>query len=149
MGFYSLSHFLTNAKCVYKIFNMKQLTDADLMEMIGEEFENVDDKHTIKSVRSELKLRQLIPEQPQPTLDHVRLDLHQKTIETAWNEIYALLRSGARSAEIITGASGILKPTFEKWITNSIIAPYILSWKMINRGSYEIKIKKNAVSIDA
>ncbi|MDL2295636.1 hypothetical protein LJC18_02380 [Lachnospiraceae bacterium OttesenSCG-928-E19] len=128
---------------------MKQLTDADLMEMIGEEFDSPDDKHTLRSVRAELKLQQLIPEPPAPTPNHVRLDLHKKTVETAWNEIYAVLRSGARSAEIITGASGILKPTFEKWITNSIIAPWIVSWKMINRGSYEIKIKKNAGTIDA
>jgi DNA-nicking Smr family endonuclease len=122
---------------------MKQLTDADLAEMKGVDFAP-DDRHAARQVRAELKLSQLIPQLAPPVPAHVVLDLHQRTEEQAWDAINALLRSGARTATIITGASGILKVKFQKWMTGSIIAPLIASWHSKNNGSFEIKIRKNA-----
>lgn len=120
---------------------MKQLTDSDLMEMIGDEY-IADDKHTSKQVRGELKLGQLIPPVPEPAPKHDILDLHQRTEKEAWNAITDLIFSGTRTATIITGASGILKPKFEQWMTGSILSPHIISWKPLNNGSFEIRIKK-------
>ena len=105
---------------------MKQLTDKDLAEMVGANFVP-DDKGTVKQVRAQLKLGQLIPTDPLPAPKHARLDLHNKTEQESWDAINALIRSGSRTAEVITGASGILKPKFEQWMRDSIISPYIHS----------------------
>ncbi|HOY47286.1 MAG TPA: Smr/MutS family protein [Alphaproteobacteria bacterium] len=118
---------------------MKQLTDFDLEQMTNGNF-TPDDVTVKKQVRHELKLSQLIPEQPKPVPKKIILDLHQKTEEQAWQEINDLIKSGVRNAVIITGASGILKTKFKDWITNGILAQYITSWEMINNGSYQIKI---------
>lgn len=120
---------------------MKQLTDADLAEMIGDEYVP-DDKHTVRSVRSELKLGQLIPRPAEPAPEHAIIDLHKHTEEEAWDKITNLVFSGSRTATVITGASGILKPKFEQWMTASILSPHIISCKPINNGSFEIRIKK-------
>ena len=120
---------------------MKQLTDFDLEQMTNGNF-TPDDVTVKKQVRHELKLSQLIPEQPKPVPKKIILDLHQKTEEQAWQEINDLIKSGVRNAVIITGASGILKTKFKDWITNGILAQYINSWEMINNGSYKIRIKK-------
>ena len=120
---------------------MKQLSDSDLAKMIGEDF-SPDDVVTKRQVRAELKLSQRIPAPTIPTPQHVHLDLHQKTEQQAWEEIVALLNSGCRTATVITGASGILKTKFQDWVANSIIAPKIISWRMINNGSFEIRIKR-------
>ncbi|MDR0727137.1 MAG: Smr/MutS family protein [Rickettsiales bacterium] len=125
---------------------MKQLSDADLMEMIGDEYVP-DNKRTVKQVRGELKLGRLIPQQPAPAPEHATIDLHQRTEEQAWNIITDLIFSGTRTVTVITGASGILKLKFEQWVTNSIISPHIHSWKPLNNGSFEIKIKKNVTEI--
>jgi DNA-nicking Smr family endonuclease len=122
---------------------MKQLTDNDLAEMAGAEFAP-DDRRVKKQVRGELRLSRLIPEPAAPAPRHAALDLHQKTEEQAWAEINALLASGTRTAVIITGASGILKTKFQDWAANSVIAPRIVSCKMINNGSFEIRIKYTA-----
>ena len=120
---------------------MKQLTDEDLAKMVGNDF-SPDDVATKRRVRTELKLSQLIPEPLQPAPKYVRLDLHQKTEQAAWDEINTLVRSGTRDAQIITGASGILKVKFQDWVKNSTIAPYIVSCKPVNNGCFEIKIRK-------
>jgi len=124
--------------------DMKQLSDADLEKMLDINFVP-DDDATKKQVRAELKLSQLIPETPKQIPKHIKLDLHQKTEEQAWIEINELLKSGVRSATVITGASGILKEKFKEWITIGILAPYIYSWELVNNGCYEIKIKKNTI----
>lgn len=121
---------------------MKQLTDSDLAKMIDEEIV-APDRATVKSVRAELKLSRLIPQPEPPTPSHCRLDLHQRTEEQAWELLNTLVRSGARTATVITGASGILKPKFQDWVKNSTIAPYIQSCEMVNRGSFEIRIKRD------
>lgn len=119
---------------------MKQLSDFDLHKMIGEDF-SPDESSVKKQVRSELKLSRLITEE-KSIPEHFTLDLHQKTEEQAWAEINDLINSGIKSAKIITGASGILKPKFQDWITNGILADKIRSWKAINNGCFEIFIKK-------
>lgn len=121
---------------------MKQLTDSDLAEMVGTEF-IPDDKQTSRQVRSQLRLGTLIPPEPLAVPKHVVLDLHNKTEEQAWDEINRLLRSGARTARVITGASGILKPKFQQWVKASIISPYFISCTPVNNGSFDIRIKKN------
>lgn len=124
---------------------MKQLTDFDLEKMFGGEF--VPDNAVVKKqVRHELKLSQLIPEQPKPVPKKIILDLHQKTEEQAWQEINDLIKSGVRNATVITGASGILKEKFKKWITTGTLAQYVYFWELVNNGCYEIKIKKTVIS---
>lgn len=120
---------------------MRQLTDDDLIKMDRGDF-NPDDRAVKKQIRDTLKLSQLIPHAPVPVPKNARLDLHQKTEEQAWDAINILLRSGTRNAQVITGASGILKVKFMDWITNGTLADKIVSWKLINNGCYEIKIKR-------
>ena len=120
---------------------MKQLTDRDISEMIGDDF-SPDDNDTRKSVRSELHLSTRIPNYAPPPPNHATLDLHQYTEEEAWNAIMALVTSGTRTANIITGASGILRQKFPQWATNSILSPHIVSFSPINNGSFSVKFKK-------
>jgi DNA-nicking Smr family endonuclease len=121
---------------------MKHLSDSDLEKMLDTNFVP-DDINVKKQVRTELKLHQLVPEQPQPVPRHIVLDLHQKTEEQAWTEINDLIKSGTRSATIITGASGILKIKFKEWITTGALAEYINNWELINNGAYNIQINKS------
>lgn len=102
-----------------------------------------DDKSVKKSVRTELKLRNLIPVEIAAYPENTRLDLHNKTVETAWTEINKIIDSGTvRRAQVITGASGVLKPLFIDWVMRSTIATKITSCHQTNNGSFEIKIKK-------
>lgn len=119
---------------------MKQLSDFDLANMVGDEFVP-DDKKTVRNVRSKLKLSQLIPKTELPAPKHAVLDFHGKTIEDAWFELNHLIKSGTKHATIITGASGILKTEFQKWMRDSIISKYIIESKPLNNGSFEIKIR--------
>ena len=117
---------------------MKQLTDKDITEMIGEDF--VADENSIKkSVRQSLRLSTRIPESPQPTPQHVTIDFHQHTEEEAWSMLVDVATSGVRSATVITGASGILKQKFPQWMKESIISPHIISFEPINNGSFLVK----------
>ena len=120
---------------------MKQLTERDISEMIGDDF-IPDDNHTRKHVRSELHLSTRIPNKAPTVPNHATLDLHQYTEEEAWAAIMELATSGTRTANIITGASGILRRKFPEWATNSILAPYIVSFSPINNGSFSVKFKK-------
>jgi hypothetical protein len=70
------------------------------------------------------------------------LDLHQLTEEQAWEQIMTLAQSGTRTANIITGASGILKIKFQQWAKDSILTPYIISFSPINNGSFHVKFKR-------
>jgi hypothetical protein len=72
--------------------------------------------------------------------------LHQLTEEQAWERIMSVATSGARSATIITGASGILKIKFQQWAQDSLLSPYIISWKPVNNGSFEVKFKKQSAT---
>ena len=119
----------------------RQLSDADLNKMIGADFVP-DDVVTKKQVRAELKLSRLIPQPDEPAPVRARLDWHGKTEEMAWRELNELIQSGVRNAMVITGASGVLKIKFQDWITNGSIAKYIATWKPLNNGCFEIKIKK-------
>jgi len=85
---------------------MKQLTDTDIAAMIGAEFHG-DDIDTRRAVRSELQLSKRIPRESPTAPTHAILDLHQLTEEQAWSAIMDLATSGTRTANIITGASGI------------------------------------------
>ena len=121
--------------------DMKQLNDIDIANMIGEEF-MPDDKNTKASVRRQLALSKKIPEQhEQPA--HITIDLHQHTEQEAWEMIMDVAQSGARTATIITGASGILKIKFQQWACDSLLTPYIIQWEPINNGSFSVKFRKN------
>ncbi|MDR1360851.1 MAG: hypothetical protein LBJ18_00885 [Rickettsiales bacterium] len=72
------------------------------------------------------------------------LDWHGKTEKQAWDEINAALDSGARRLQVITGASGILKEKFVQWCQQSTIAPHIASYKLVNRGCYEVELRRRA-----
>lgn len=120
---------------------MKQLTDFDIEQMIGTEHAP-DDIATRRAVRSELHLSTRIPHTRQTPPLHATLDLHQLTEEQAWNAIMDLATSGTRTANIITGASGILKIKFQQWARDSILSPYIVSFTPINNGSFAVKFKK-------
>lgn len=119
---------------------MRKLTDQDIADMIGAPFAP-DDDDTRRRVRSELKLSQRIPKN-EPTPSHVTLDLHMHTIEQAWFEIMEIAISGARTATIITGASGILKIKFQDWVRDSLLTPYIVSCTPLNNGSFAVKFHK-------
>ena len=73
-----------------------------------------------------------------------QIDFHQHTEEEAWNMLMETVTSGAHSATVITGASGILKPKFQQWMTESVLSPHIISFKPLNNGSFEIKIRKQS-----
>lgn len=120
---------------------MKQLTERDICDMIGQEF-IPDDTNTRKRVRAALHLSTRIPHHTPSAPNHATLDLHQYTEEEAWAAIMHLATSGTRTANIITGASGILHQKFPQWATNSILAPYIVSFSPINNGSFAVKFKK-------
>jgi len=83
------------------------------------------------------------------------IDLHGHTEEQAWDAIVGMLdqieryarengnKIALRRAQVITGASGILKQKFQQWAADSIISHRILSCKLINSGCYEIVVRKN------
>jgi DNA-nicking Smr family endonuclease len=121
---------------------MKQLSDSDLAKMVGGEFAPADN-NTVRQVRSELKLSKRIPKQLPPAPENQIIDLHGKTENESWDEINKLIFSGSKTAVVITGASGILKPKFQQWVRDSIISKYITECTPINNGSYKIKIKSN------
>lgn len=119
---------------------MRKLTDQDIAEMIGADF-IPEDVQTRKNVRAELQLSKRIPK-TKIIPKHINLDLHMHTVEQAWGEIIEIAKSGTKSATIITGASGILKIKFQDWVRNSILAPYIVSCKPLNNGSFAVKFRK-------
>lgn len=123
---------------------MKHLSDADIEHMADMDF-SPDTRAVNRAVRARLRLAQLIPSSPPAVSKHAVLDLHYKTQEQAWSEIMRLAASGVRSADIITGASGILKIKFQQWATDSILAPYIISIRPINNGSFFVRFRRAVV----
>lgn len=117
---------------------MKQLSDNDILEMVGVEY-TPDDNATKRAVRTRLKLSKRIPTPAQPTPEHITIDLHNKTIEEAWTDIMSVAQSGAKSANIITGASGVLHQLFPQWARESILTPYIIEFHAINNGSFFVR----------
>jgi len=123
---------------------MKQLTDDDIENMATGEF--IPDARQInRDVRANLHLSRLIPRVQSAPPRHARLDLHHYTQEQAWELIMELAKSGARSADIITGASGVLHQKFPQWATESILAPYILSFRPINNGAFYVQFRRNKI----
>ena len=120
---------------------MKQLNDFDIANMVGDDF-IPDDIATKKSVRSELHLSTRIPKQDESLPAHTTIDFHNHTEEEAWKMLEQIATSGVRSATVITGASGILKTKFQQWAMDSILSPYIISFKPINNGSFSVKFRK-------
>jgi len=121
---------------------MKQLNDSDIANMIGESF--VPDENSVKkSVRQSLHLSKRIPKEPDIIPTHITIDFHQHTEEEAWEMLEQVALSGVRSATVITGASGILKTKFQQWAMESILSPYIISFKPLNNGSFEVKFRKS------
>ena len=120
---------------------MKQLSDKDIANMIGEDF-TVDENSVKKSVRQSLHLSKRIPKTSTIIPTHVTIDFHNHTEEEAWKMLEQVATSGTRSATVITGASGILKTKFQQWATESILSPYIISFTPLNNGSFEVKFRK-------
>ena len=119
---------------------MKQLSDSDIANMIGEDFRP--DNTSNKSVRKSLHLSTRIPKSNTPLPEHTTIDFHQHTEEEAWNMLVHIAESGIRSATVITGASGILKTKFQQWATDSIIDPRVISFKPLNNGSFSVRFHK-------
>lgn len=117
---------------------MKQLSDDDIIQMIGGDYAP-DDTATKRAVRAELRLSKRIPDAPKPTPEHIVIDLHNHTIEQAWARIMAAATSGTKSANIITGASGVLHELFPQWARESILTPYIIDFRPINNGSFFVR----------
>ena len=120
---------------------MKQLSDKDILDMVGAEYVP-DNVATKRAVRGELKLSTRIPAQNTPTPEHIVLDLHNKTVEQAWSDIMTVATSGARSANIITGASGVLHTLFPQWARESILTPHIIDFRPINNGSFFVRFHR-------
>lgn len=120
---------------------MKQLSDDDILQMIGAEY-TPDDNTTKRDVRAELKLSRRIPAPCLPTPEHIILDLHNKTVEQAWTDIMSVATSGARSADIITGASGVLRTLFPQWARESVLSPHIIEFHSINNGSFFVRFHR-------
>lgn len=118
---------------------MKQLTDSDIANMIGDTF-IPDDVNTKKSVRKELHLSTRIPKPYAQIKENVVIDFHNHTEEEAWQMLSNVATASVRQATVITGASGILKIKFQEWVKESVLSPYILSCKPLNNGSFEIKL---------
>ena len=119
---------------------MKQLSDNDIAGMIGNDF-IPDDNATKKRVRAELHLSTRIPKNPHH-VEHATIDFHNHTEEQAWKMLVDVVESGAQSATVITGASGILKIKFQQWATDSIISSHIISFTPLNNGSFSVKFRK-------
>ena len=124
----------------YGTFNMRQLTDQDIADMTGDNI-NFDNRAVKSSVRRDLRLSEKIPV-TQVAQKHVIIDFHEHTEEQAWNMVMTAAQSGARTATVITGASGILKIKFQQWVRDSLLAPYIVQCTPINNGSFAVKFKK-------
>lgn len=120
---------------------MRQLNDADIANMVGVEF-IPDDNATKKSIRKDLHLSTRIPTPPAPMPEHVTIDFHNHTEQEAWDMLTQIAASSARSATVITGASGILKTKFQQWATESIISPHIISFAPLNNGSFHVKFHR-------
>ena len=120
---------------------MKQLNDSDIANMVGDDFVP-DDIATKKSVRNELHLSKRIPKPNTHVPEHITIDFHNHTEEEAWQMLAQVAASGAPTATVITGASGILKHKFQQWATDSIISPAIVSFRPINNGSFSVKFHK-------
>ncbi|MBQ8686765.1 MAG: Smr/MutS family protein [Alphaproteobacteria bacterium] len=118
---------------------MRRLTDWDIEQMIKNEI-NQPGADVARTVRAELHLSTRIPKQ-NDVPQHCVLDLHCFTEEQAWNAIMNLAQSGIKTANIITGASGILKIKFQQWANDSILSPYIISFAPINNGSFFVRFK--------
>lgn len=120
---------------------MKQLSDSDIANMIGEDF-RPDEKETKKSVRKSLHLSTLVPNPAPHVPEHITIDFHQHTEQEAWDMLLQVAESETRTATVITGASGILKQKFQQWATDSILSPYIISFKPLNNGSFNVKFRR-------
>ncbi len=120
---------------------MKQLTDIDIEQMISGEY-SPDSAAVRNAVRRQLHMSTRMPAPIAPVPEHVTLDLHNHTVEDAWHRIMSLATSGVRTATIITGASGVLKQLFPQWATESILAPYIISFAPVNNGSFAVRFRR-------
>lgn len=120
---------------------MKQLTDKDIANMIGDDF-IPDDISTKKSVRTQLHLSTRIPKIEPQNPAHTTIDFHNHTEEEAWQMLAQVAATNIRTATVITGASGILKTKFQQWASDSLLSPRIESFCALNNGSFTVKFHK-------
>ena len=121
---------------------MKQLSDSDIENMIMDDGGVITPPSDARKIRAELKLSKKIPKQ-HPAPDHITIDFHNHTEDEAWQMLVSAATSGAKTATIITGASGVLRPKFIQWVRDSIFAPHVVSCTPINNGSFAVKFKKH------
>ena len=119
---------------------MKQLTDNDIQNMVHDAPIGVD-AQTARDVRRQLHLSTRI-HHPTTIPEHTTIDFHNHTEQESWDMLIRVATSGTRSATVITGASGILKPKFQQWVAESVLSPYIVSCTPLNNGSFAVKFKK-------
>ena len=120
---------------------MKNLTDQDIADMIGAEYAP-DTPDVRRAVRAELHLSRRVPPAPRPAPSHMVIDFHGKTEEQAWDALMQMAKSGARTATVITGASGILHEKFPMWANTSIFAKYVQSYHPLNNGSFWVNLRQ-------
>ncbi len=123
------------------LINMKRVSDSDIETMASGDF-SPDVVAVRRDVRRRLKLSELVPTADGPVPEFVKLDLHQHTVEQAWEKLMSLATSGVRRATVITGASGVLRTLFPQWARNSILAPYIISATPLNNGSFDVRFRR-------
>lgn len=119
---------------------MKQLTDDDIQNMVHDA-PIVADAQTAHDVRKQLHLSTRIPHSS-PIPEHTTIDFHNHTEQESWDMLIRVATSGTRSATVITGASGILKPKFQQWVAESVLSPYIVSCTPLNNGRFAVKFRK-------
>lgn len=136
--------------------NRKFLTDKDINSMAKMPIAP-DDAAARRKIVAELGIKRRMNARPTPPLapdswesariyveDRIlTLDLHRKTEEQAWDLASALFRQNpGRRVRVITGASGILRVKFMDWITRGLLSDYINEWVSLNRGAFEIRLRK-------
>lgn len=74
-------------------------------------------------------------------IEKYTIDFHHHTIEESWEMFIRTLKMNIRCLNVITGASGVLKLEFPKWLDNPNISSRIISWKPINNGSFQLILR--------
>lgn len=119
----------------------KKLTEKDIViGFLGED--SFEEKKTLKDI---LDTFQKYSSKDTPIILHREeetIDFHRLTIEEAWDLFNEYISHNIRYLNVITGASGILKKDFIKWLDNPKISNRIISWKLINNGCYKLELHR-------
>jgi DNA-nicking Smr family endonuclease len=117
---------------------MKQLSDLDIENMECE-FASKDDLRAIRKNATRKIIKDSLPARFSST------DFHGETEEGAWQNILREIYSNTRSKfemRIVSGRSGVLRERVREWLTDSVLTPFIVEWKLENPGAYIAKIRR-------